>query len=797
MKPWVLAIILLFIWPISTTCHAQEVSKSRADDELKIHLESLSKRVDDPTQPMTLRLRLVMEMAAALDRAALNGSSAEIRRARWTEAVAVLDHFNAKNSGQPDSQSFQIQAGVYLWARARTWLDAFRVQPTDAAAKTKAVNDLKAALARFKPIYDRTRNSDDHLAQNARYRTAQTLADIAEVFPDNDAARHVANLEALTALERPVTDPSLQGFARLLSAELLTRLRRFDEAQAEVVVASKSKPAPSDRDLIDAWVDVLLGKLDYPSAQKNVEASRLDPLAKSALRARIRLAETVARAEGPERDAAETALFTELQTLRDSRSPETITQLIAAATALKEPSKTQSPEAWDLLAEGAATIGEIPRAGTLQTHAALRAEALSLPPDKVASLRLKAGAYFYQAEQFDKANLLFAQVADDPKAGPARPKAGLLRVLTRGRALSLGRPGATQADYTSAIQQQIKQFPQDPSSSEARWLLGKLRLAQNDAPASVALWTAIPHGHPRWLESRLDLITLRQHEIDTQRLNNDHDAIAKLMADARSFLNESLRQAQGNLESSELQLASARLELTPSLGRPEEAQKLIDAVQKSTARATLRDAARRLNILALSELNNWVEAEQAARKEAKSADAVDLLTLIRLLDRRASEAETDLRSRRIGYMLRLLLAPLQDNPDGLTPDLRAEIRLRTARALLFSGDDSGARRMFAGWSLPSTPSGPDLLRDLADTYARLNAYEMVIDVQRLRSKRSLTGSLPWFDARYGLAIAYYRSGNPKDALHLIDATAILHPDLGGGELREKFLRLRQRISPTN
>jgi len=28
---------------------------------------------------------------------------------------------------------------------------------------------------------------------------------------------------------------------------------------------------------------------------------------------------------------------------------------------------------------------------------------------------------------------------------------------------------------------------------------------------------------------------------------------------------------------------------------------------------------------------------------------------------------------------------------------------------------------------------------------------------------------------------------------VIDATAILHPDLGGGELRGKFERLRQRI----
>ncbi len=88
-----------------------------------------------------------------------------------------------------------------------------------------------------------------------------------------------------------------------------------------------------------------------------------------------------------------------------------------------------------------------------------------------------------------------------------------------------------------------------------------------------------------------------------------------------------------------------------------------------------------------------------------------------------------------------------------------------------------------------------LLPDLADTYVRLDAHELAIDVQRLRAKLAANGSLAWFDARYGLALAYYRARKPKEALHLIDATAILHPDLGGGELREKYIRLRQRIEP--
>ena len=126
-------------------------------------------------------------------------------------------------------------------------------------------------------------------------------------------------------------------------------------------------------------------------------------------------------------------------------------------------------------------------------------------------------------------------------------------------------------------------------------------------------------------------------------------------------------------------------------------------------------------------------------------------------------------------------------PDSGGP--RAEARLRNIRALLFSGDDAVARRTIAAWSSPPASHSLDLLRDLAETYARLEAYDMAIDVQRLRSKLVPTGSLAWFDARYGLALAYYHAGKlmgraPPDRGDLDSSPAIL----GGGDLRGKFIR---------
>ena len=87
----------------------------------------------------------------------------------------------------------------------------------------------------------------------------------------------------------------------------------------------------------------------------------------------------------------------------------------------------------------------------------------------------------------------------------------------------------------------------------------------------------------------------------------------------------------------------------------------------------------------------------------------------------------------------------------------------------------------------------DGLRDLADTLVRLEAYGLAVDIERLRIKSLKPGSPGWFESRYGLALAFYRSQKRDDARKVIDSTAILHPDLGGSRLRDKFERLRRKI----
>ena len=61
-------------------------------------------------------------------------------------------------------------------------------------------------------------------------------------------------------------------------------------------------------------------------------------------------------------------------------------------------------------------------------------------------------------------------------------------------------PGASAAAYAEALERQVRDFPADPTSDEARWLLGELTVGASDRDRARRLWAAIPTGSPRWLD---------------------------------------------------------------------------------------------------------------------------------------------------------------------------------------------------------------------------------------------------------------------------------------------------------
>ena len=781
----------LVLLSLATSVRAQA---PMADDELARHLTTIRSQIENVSIDLARREELALEMAATLDRAGQSSPDSDLRRRRWSEAIELLDWFLKENPDPPRERQVRFQAAVLRWAQGRSWTDTGLVGPHDQKPRAEAVAALDNAIERFRSVAGGGNNPT--LADNLRFRLAEALADRAELEPPGTPGRRSQESEALDILDQAPTESGLAGFWHLLKADLLRRVGKPAEAEAEIATAVKSKPAPPPREVVEVNLPLLIELRRYAEAVKSLQASRLEKPVMALWMVRVRLAQLASQSAGPERFNLESELFGWIKELRAGSSLERRLALRELARSAIVPDVKHPPDAWEALADAYGTAGEPAKAGAEMVRAADRAAALGRAAE-AAAYRLRGGGFLFQAGLFFEADKVLSRAAADPDAGALRAKAGMLRCLARGRALALGLPGASGGEYAAGLEQQLRDFPTDPSTDEARWLLGQLAVAGGDRPRAEALWSAIAIESPRWLDSRLAIAALDREELDRQQINPERHKLIDLFERADRFLDRAIDRATTEEAKAELLLARARLNLTPGVGKPESARDLCGQVSRLPAGPGFQYRAQLYRLVALVELGRYVEAERDARNHGswRTPNEQDaLFDAVRLLDQCASFAETDLRQRRFGLVLRLIVEPLVTSSDeNLDHDHHSELAMRFTRALLFTGADREARRSVAAWRGGPQSTNDRLLRDLGDTYNRLEAYTVAIDVQRLRLKNNPSGSLPWLDARYALALAYFHTGRLKESAQVIDSTSILHPELGGNALHDKFIHLRQRL----
>ena len=761
-------------------------------DEMENHLEDMRRQVLDRSIDVNRREALALEMAATLDRAAQASTTVEARAARWNEAIALLDRFTVDNPGHSREREFQFQAGVYLWARARGRQRQFELDPTDQAARTDAVRDLDEVVRRLRLVHEGVAPGvNELLEENVRFRLAQALSDRAELEPAGSPPSVQARDEALKLLDRPIAEPVLRGYADLLRAELLASLDRLDAALAAVDAASKATPAPPPADVLAARIAILSGRKRFDEAIQAIDKAALEPAVKDALALQTLLAQRASLAPGADRSALDTELFRRVAGVRKGGGVAEREALINLRVGSTRPIPARGPRRSKRWPRGRwrweSSIGR--GSSWPARRIGPRSWAIPLGPLSFAFGRGPTGSRpAGTTGSSDSCPACATIPGRDPRA----------------RSGHASHPGAGPGPGRGAAGKLARRVRRSPRVPDPR--LPRRRrhrrgpMAPGQAPPGrvaarrcAALWSLVRPGAARWVEACQSIARLDQQEIDQARIVDDRPRLLSRFDDARAYLIQAMSRARDDMARTDLALALIRLDLTPRVGRPDEARQRREELQHVASRPDQRDRARRLRILALAELNRYLEAEKAAREEADRSPTAELVELARLLDHNAAETESDLRMRNGGLIIRGLLAHALENPSELPENVVAEIRLRLCRALLFSGNDAAARRTLMAWNGRPPEDDDAFLRDLADSYFRLDAFAMAIEVERLRLKRLTSGSPLWFEARYRLALAEYRNGQPRDALHLIDATAILHPDLGGGQLHDRFLRLRQRI----
>jgi hypothetical protein len=455
------------------------------------------------------------------------------------------------------------------------------------------------------------------------------------------------------------------------------------------------------------------------------------------------------------------------------------------ALAVDQPADPLDSDLWIDLVNGNRAIGRNARAADLAQSAAIAIENKS--PSQAAELKLTAAAILIETGDYPRAlEILKTVLSTNPSAPqPTAERAWLLKI----HALSANAKN-NQDDqlYIVALRTFLSLHPLSSRASEIRSNLAQALHNAANSDEARALWLEIPTSAPQWLDARLAVAAI------------DRDALRNAILDD---LPPPRIQARLNLALAQVSDAAKR---APASDRPwfriaEWQLDLLHHPQTSAAavlenlhqlialplQAPLRAEAERIEIEALIAAERFPEAERAADRWIKSANPHSLDALVRDLGLAAHRASSDRIHHGIGP---ILLASTQKLAAIAQPGSAAarNAQFESIRALALSGDSTRAKiqleQLLQSTSLDAFDSlrAAQLSLDLGMTDQSLNRF-------RELARNSPPASQAWFQARLGMAQSLAAKAQTAEAKKLVEATALLYPDLGGEPLRSRFKRL--------
>ncbi len=111
--------VVLILLCASLSVIAAGPERPPSADEIDSRLDSTRKILADTSRSVEERASIALEEAAALDREAQARPTLDERRARSSQAIRLLDEFNAAHPRHGLETPLALQAAVYVWADGR------------------------------------------------------------------------------------------------------------------------------------------------------------------------------------------------------------------------------------------------------------------------------------------------------------------------------------------------------------------------------------------------------------------------------------------------------------------------------------------------------------------------------------------------------------------------------------------------------------------------------------------------------------------------------------------------------
>ena len=771
------------------------------------------------------RAEMTIELSRSLVEHALEsppGDSADL----WRQALKATDDFAQRSPHSPRLLQVRVQHGLVLLARGQLLREEAEVMADRGGRLDAARDDLRKAIDELKragaDVAEQLRRQPPKaqgdaaeftppellsLQKNVSYQLARALRNQGQSYPANSADRSASLVQAAELLgplaQSEPTDP-LAWPSRL---DEITCYRLLgDEAAAlrRLELLERQKPPP--RVLLAARAQ----RIRLALAAKNV-------------------GDALAVLDKGRDEAGETSPELDLAFL------ETYLQAWQAAVEAK---RSEAAAQWQ--SQAAAIVQQIDRA--YGGYWARRAE--SLLAERVAgstgigdlTVLVRAAEGFYRAGQIDDALLAydraretarnnrdaaqafdlgytaaaveqarqhFAAAADrfhelalaNPRHEKA-PDAHLLAIYNTNRAERVDTQSAEQ--HTSHNAQLLKEhlalWSQGPSADQARLWLARQRQQEQAWLEAIALYQAIrPDGAQadEAVQSVAACYRAVLAELRAQGKPTDETAVAA----ARYF--ESVITGAGGrrprrFTSSQLDAAveAAKLWLELAGDGFARAERILSAALAAAENAPEKWTASARGLLVYS-LAGQGRNDEAARvlDQLKNGPPAELLSLVEGLVTLCESAAPGVRRDLAALALRVT-ALLDTRSDHLDEPQRRTLALLHAQSMAASGRTDDALADLERLAKESPRDGR-----IQEEYARVvfvAGRDDALEKWREVEKKSRRGSDRWFRAKYYQALAHERQGDKQAAALIVKLLRAQYPELGGTDLKPKFLDVLAR-----
>jgi len=767
------------------------------------------------------------EMAAELVRAyslhAMNARPSE-RDRWWNSAASVLPQFEKQFPDPAAAIVIEVQTAHSQLAQLKLLRQEGQVfddQPKLAQAQQLAAQ----VLQRYETLQEKVDQllrqshtagqklpltSDQLLALSRKVtlQSAEALEQQGLSYPADSLDRTNSMTQALQRVD-PLTklrpDTQVLWPALLLEIRALRHLGRLDQAQAKIAFLRQQQPPPQVALAAQAEaVRIALARQDLEAATKLINQGR--------------------EVEGQTSPQLDYACFETYLALWKQAEEKQNTQEIQlwqgrAATVVREMDQLYGSY-WARRAEqqltGSATSGGTENVDLLRRTAenyvrqrdweealknydlAARSAQASNQPSEEYQLRLAAAAVAIEAGNLAAGVRRLREAALDFPAEQDAPLRHLTAAYYQSQLARQTDPPQLEP-YIELLRENLSRWNEGEPAAQAAMWLAQIEFSRGNWRAATEAYLLIP---PNSTHFPLAVEGVRQASLKWfQTADAQEELVPQDVRKVIDYFEQVVLNGQsgGGDWTATMRLASetaAQLWLNYTDSGYDSARAVIEVALRSNPNgpAGWRSRLESLQVIALAGLGK-LDLAKAKLQQVQNDSPQQLFEVLQALGQMAQSASTQMRAQ-IAEIELTVIGMLRPNVMQLDEATRMVITTREAEALAATGKLDRAIQLYDALAR-QFPNDSQVQVGLARMLSRgttQESQEAALARWRQISRKSRTQSPTWYEAKLEIARCHIKLGNPEEAKQVVRYLQTLYPDMGGPEMKSRFVELMQRAA---